>query len=373
MIYLDYAANTPVREEVLTVFAETSRKYIANPNSSHSLGLQAKERLDECTLRILTLLGVQEREIVYTSGATESNNLAIKGVAAAYKNRGRHIISTYLEHSSVNGALSFLQNTGYEVDYVELSKDGLVDLDHLKELLRADTILVSVCYVDSEAGLRQPIEEIGALLSGHPYCFFHVDATQAVGKIPVSFEGVDLFTFSPHKFYGLNGCGALIKKSSVLLEPMIHGGISTTAYRSGTPALSLVAATDEALFLAYTDLEKNLLCVKNLNDQLRAELRQFRNVRINSTLHSTPFILNISLPGVKIPAILAEFEKNDVFLSSKSACCAPNTISRPVYALTHDRKAAMSTLRISLSHLTTTQDIASFLEHFDNCCKKFAG
>ncbi|MPM35310.1 Cysteine desulfurase IscS [bioreactor metagenome] len=371
MIYLDYAANTPVRKEVLAVFEETSREYIANPNSSHSLGLQAKERLYACTQRTLALLGMPEREVVYTSGASESNNLAIKGIAGTYKNRGKHIISTYLEHSSVNGALSFLQNIGYEVDYVDINRDGLVDLNHLKALMRRDTILVSVCYVDSEVGLRQPIEEIGVLLSGYPECFFHVDATQAVGKIPVSLEGVDLFTFSPHKFYGLNGCGALVKKAPVMLEPLVHGGISTTPFRSGTPALSLIAAADEALFLACSDLEKNYAYVRSLNEQLRATLQQFRNVRINSTEHSIPFILNVSLPDVKIPAILVEFEKNEIYLSSKSACCAPNTIFRPVYALTHDRKAALSTLRVSLSHLTTEQEIARFLEKFAECLKKF--
>lgn len=371
MIYLDYAANTPVREEVLAAFNETSRNYPANPNSSHSLGLAAKKRLDECTRRTLALLGVPDFEVVYTSGASESNNLAIIGTAGAYKNRGKHIISTYLEHSSVNGALGVLQRQGYEIDFVEMTKDGLIDLENLSELLRGDTVLVSVCYVDSEIGLKQPVEKIGELLTGYPNCVFHVDATQAVGKIPVALKDVDLFTFSPHKFYGLNGSGALIKKKPVMLEPIIHGGVSTTPYRSGTPALSLVAASDEALSLAYMDLEKNLSYVKRLNNRLKLGLSQFGNIRINSTEHSIPFILNMSLPGVKIPEILSELEKNEIYLSSKSACCAPNTISRPVYALTHDRAAAMSTLRVSLGYLTTVEEIDSFLEHFEDCYRRF--
>lgn len=367
MIYLDYAANTPVRGEVLAVFEKTSREYIANPNSSHRLGELAKIRLDECTRRTLETLGVPEHEIVYTSGASESNNLAFKGVADKYKNRGKHIITTYLEHSSVNGAAAYLQNAGFEVEYVDITQEGIVDLNQLKELLRSDTILVSLCYVDSEIGLHQPIEQIGAILSAYPNCIFHVDATQAVGKIPVSLENVDLFTFSPHKFYGLNGCGALVKKPGVMLEPMLHGGISTTPYRSGTPALSLVAALDEALFLAVPDIEKNYVYVETLNETLRRELKQFENVRINSTANSTPFILNVSLLGMKVPALLQKLETYDIYLSSKSACCAPNTISRPVYALTKDKKAALSTLRISLSHLTTADEIDLFLERFEDC------
>ena len=338
MIYLDYAANTPVNEEVLATFCEVSRQYIANPNSPHPLGLLAKDRLDKCTKRILTLLSAPEYEVVYTSGASESNNLAIKGVADKYKKYGKHIITTYLEHSSVNGAVAALQNAGYEVDYVDINKDGLVDLTNLKELMRRDTTLVSVCYVDSEVGLRQPIDEIGALLSGYPNCYFHVDATQAVGKIPVSLENIDLLTFAPHKFYGLNGCGVLIKKLSVMLEPLIHGGVSWTPYRSGTPALALIAATEKALSLALSSLETNYAIVSDLNAKLREGLKQYPKVRFNSTAHSVPFILNLSLPGVKTEAFKAELEKSDIYLSTKSACCAPNTVSRPVYALTKDKK-----------------------------------
>ena len=222
MVYLDYAANTPVNEEVLQTFCDVSTAYIANPNSSHALGRAAKERLVQSTQKIAELLGVQESEIIYTSGASESNNLAVKGIAGAYKKQGKHIITTYLEHSSVTGAITALQNNGFEVDFVDILENGCVDLDHLKELLRQDTILVSICCVDSELGIRQPIAQIGELLSAYPHCFFHVDGTQAMGKIPVNLTNVDLYSFSPHKFYGINGCGVLIKKEPILLEPLIH-------------------------------------------------------------------------------------------------------------------------------------------------------
>jgi cysteine desulfurase len=372
MIYLDYAANTPVREEVLHTFAEVARAFIANPNSSHALGREAAQKLNEYTEQIKQILGAQAFEMVYTSGASESNNLAIKGIAKKYGKFGRHIITTYLEHSSVNGAIESLAKDGFEIDYVDITKEGLVDLSHLKELFRKDTVLVSICHVDSEIGLTQQINQIGELLLGYPNCHFHVDATQSVGKIPVPLEHIDLLTFAPHKFYGLNGCGVLLKKPDVQLEPLIHGGASTTLYRSGTPALALVASTAKALELAAEDMQKNLDYIRALNQTLRGALAKYTTMRINSTANSVPHILNVSMPGTNTQALLAELEKEDIFLSAKSACCAQGAISRPVFALTRDKKAALSTLRISLSHLTTADEVQAFLQNFTGCLKKLS-
>lgn len=371
MIYLDYAANTPADEQVINTFSEVSRDFIANPNSTHQLGKISAARLNESTIRISEILGVSESEIIFTSGASESNNTAIKGIAEHNKKYGKHIITTFLEHSSVNGAAGYLQNNGFEVDYVEITENGLVDLDNLKELLRESTILVSICYVDSEVGIIQQINKIGEILKDYPNCSFHVDATQAAGKIPVSFENVDLATLAPHKFYGLNGCGILIKKEKVVLEPLIHGGISTTAFRSGTPALGMIAAAEKALTLAYENLEQRFNYVKKLNDKLRKELIKYNSVKINSNENSVPFILNISIMKVNTELFKKELEDYDIYVSTKSACCAPNTASRSVYALTKDRKRALSTLRISLSHLTSENDMDLFLDVFDKCYKKF--
>jgi cysteine desulfurase len=372
MIYLDYAANTPVDPEVLETFCEVSRDYAANPNSPHQLGRMAGERLDAATKRIVHLLNLGKHEIIYTSGATESNNLAIKGIAQKNANTGRHIITTYLEHSSVNGAAAALQESGYEVDYVENGKDGLADLDSLRDLMRKDTVLVSICYVDSEAGVTQQIDEIGDLISHYPNCRYHVDATQAVGKIPISLRKADLFSFAPHKFYGLNGSGILVKKEDVPLEPQIHGGISTSPYRSGTPALGLIAATARALDLAMSSLDGRLSYVTGLNRKLRNALKGYKRVEINSPERSSPYILSISIPGVKTEELRAELEKYGVFLSNRSACCAPNTVSRPIYAITKDRRRALSPLRISLSHLTEESELDEFLNCFDACMNKFA-
>ncbi|BCN30479.1 cysteine desulfurase family protein [Anaeromicropila herbilytica] len=369
MIYLDYAANTPVNEEVLGNFVEITNHYIANPNSTHKLGRDAKELMDDATDKIASMLGVRTSEIIYTSGATESNNLAIKGIANQYKKFGKHIITTYLEHSSVTGAITALSNQGYEVDFVDILEDGSIDLVHLKELLREDTILVSFCYVDSEVGIIQDINAIHDVIKEYPNCHFHVDATQAIGKIPVNLKDIDLITFTAHKFYGLDGCGVLIKKDSVQLEPMIHGGISTTIYRSGTPTLALIASTRKAMELVMEPMDKNLEHVNMLNGLLRNRLSEYKKVRINSPINASPYILNISIPGVKSMEFQNELEKNDVYVSTKSACCQANTASRPVYALTKDRKVALSTIRVSLSHYTTKKEIEEFLTIFDGIYK----
>ncbi len=371
MIYLDYAANTPADEQVINTFCEVSKKYMANPNSSHKLGLLAAESLREATGNIARMLNVKENEIIYTSGASESNNLAIKGIAGQYKKFGKHIITTYLEHSSVNGAMEYLKNNGYEIDYVEINSNGLIDLQSLKDLIRNDTILISICYVDGEVGITQPINEIANMLSDYNHCYFHVDATQAVGKIPLSFDNVDLATFAPHKFYGLNGCGVLLKKENVLLEPLIHGGISTTAFRSGTPALNMIKSIETALSLAYSNLNEKYDYVKNINLKIRNKIEKYNNVRINSTEYSVPYILNISINKVNTEQFKTSLEEFEIYVSTKSACCAPNTVSRPVYAITKDRKRALSTLRISLSHLTSEDDVDKFLEKFDICYNKY--
>lgn len=367
MIYLDYAAHTPVDEAVLHTFCETARDYPANPSSPHPLGAAAKERLDAATQEIAALVNAKPEEILYTSGASESNNLAIKGAAHQYGTRGKHILTTWLEHSSVNGALASLAQEGYEIEYLNLMPDGQVDLTDLRAKLRKDTVLVSVCMVDSEVGLRQPVAEMKQILSEYPHCLFHVDAAQAAGKLPVSLHDADLITFAPHKFYGLIGSGVLLRRASVLLTPLIDGGISTTPFRSGTPALPHITATAKALSMALAERISWTAHVEALNHHLRDALSADPDVRINSTACSVPYILNISLPGVRAEKMQQALAEKEICLSTKSACCAPGTVSRPVFALTKDKKAALSTLRISLSHQTTEAEADAFLNAFAAC------
>lgn len=374
-LYLDYAANTPVDEEVLKTFNNATLKYFANPNATHGLGVEVNEKIIKITDEIINLFKENtclndNMEIVYTSGSSESNNLAIKGVAQSYKENGKHIISTFLEHSSVSSPLSYLKEQGYEIDIVGITSDGKVDVDELKRLIRDDTILVSVCYVDSEVGNVQPIQEIAEIVSKYPNCFLHVDATQAVGKTEVDFSSVDLISFAPHKFNGLNGFGGLLKKKDMVLEPLINGGASTTIYRSGTPVIGQICALEKALELTFDNFKKRYEYVNKLNEKLRSKLLSYDNVKINTVSKNNPYILNVSVNGIKAVDFKKKLEEYGVCISIKSACTVTITPSRIVMSMTHDRKRAFASWRISLSHLVTEKDIDKFLEIFDKCYKK---
>lgn len=365
MTYLDYSATTPVSDEVLESFCEVSRKYIGNPNSLHRLGTEANEMINKATNQIAKLLNVKPTEIIYTSGSSESNNLAIKGIAEKYKNRGNHIITTPFEHSSINGPLNYLSDNGFEVDIVKLDENGLVDIENLKSLIKDTTILVSINSVNSEIGLRQPIEEIGKILKEYPKLFFHVDMTQSIGKINIPLDNVDLMSFSAHKIYGIKGIGCLIKKEGINLEPMIHGGKSTTIYRSGTPATGLICSISKALRLALENLDEKYNHVLEINNYLKENLKKYENVYINSNDYSIPFMLNVSVIGIKPETLLHALEQDDIFISTQSACSSNTTLSKAVLSLTNDKKRAESSVRISLSALTTKEEIDTFLKSFD--------
>ncbi len=375
-IYLDYASNTPVDKDVLNTFNEITLKYFANPNSTHILGKVTNKKIQETTENIIKELSKkanldENMEIIYTSGSSESNNLAIKGIAKSYKENGKHIISTFLEHSSVSSPLTYLREQGYEIDIVNITNEGKVDLEHLKSLIRKDTILVSICYIDSEVGIVQPIEEIAKIVKEYPNCFFHVDCTQAVGKINIDLKNIDLISFAPHKFYGLNGFGALIKNKEIVLEPLINGGASTTIYRSGTPVIGQICALEKALEISFNNLEERKKYVKNINKKLRENLSKYKDVKINTISDENPFILNISVNGVKATEFKNKLEEYGVCISIKSACTITITPSRIVMAMTHDRKRALDSFRISLSHLVKESEINKFLEIFDKCYKYF--
>ena len=370
MIYLDYSANMPADPEVLEAFCTAERAFIGNANSNHVAGQQARSEMERAVQAIAARMGALPEEVILTSGASEANNLAIKGIARASRHVGRHIISTPLEHASVSGALTALQEQGWEIDLLDIRRDGTVDVEQLRTLLRKDTVLVAVGWVDSELGTVQPVPEIASLLKAFPQCRLHVDATQAVGKIPLSFEGVDTLSFAPHKFGGLNGSGVLLKRRGLVLEPLIHGGASTTIYRSGTPAVGLAVATARALELALENLEDRRAVVQAHNDRLRAALSAYPKLRINSPAGAVPHILNLSVEGVRGAAAQRALSARGVCVSVKSACSVGNTPSRAVYAVSHDRKNALNSWRISLSHRTTAAELDAFLSIFDECYRE---
>lgn len=369
MIYLDYSATTPVNKEVLETFNKVSLEFIGNPNSLHKLGVKSKDLIDSATIQMAELLGVKKEEIIYTSGASESNNLAIKGIALKYQNRGNKIITTELEHSSIYGPLGYLQKLGFEVIFAPLDEYGVVDVDALEKIIDDEVILVTISAVNSETGLWQPIKKIGKMLKNYPKCFFHTDMTQCIGKYPINtdyFENIDLASFSAHKIYGLKGIGCLIKKDGINLEPLIHGGKSTTIYRSGTPATALIASFSKALRLIL-DIKNKYSYALELKEKIITHLEKYSDVFINSNNHCVPHILNLSVIGVKPETMLHALEEYDIYISTQSACSSNNAKSKAVFALTNDEKRATSSIRISLSYLTTEVEIDSFLAAFDKC------
>ena len=366
MTYLDYSATTPVDKEVLDTFVKAS-KFIGNPNSLHSLGTKAKHLIDASTNQIASILNVKPNEIIYTSGASESNNTIIKAMEK-FQNRGKHIITTELEHSSIYAPLKQLETKGFKIDYVPL-ENGLVKLDELEKMLSDDTVLVTIAMVSSETGIRQPIEEIGKMLKKYPKIIFHSDITQAVGKIKFDLTDVDAASFSAHKFFGFKGIGVLYKKEHLIIEPLIAGGKSTTTFRSGTPPTELIASTAKALRLSYENIDNDILKVKKYNETLKEKLSKYSNVSINSNKNSIPHILNISVKGIKPETLLHSLESYDVYISTQSAC-STGIASKSVLALTGNKEKASTSIRISISKKTSEEDIQNFLKAFDESYKK---
>mgnify|MGYP004527543145 FL=1 len=372
MVYLDYAASTPVDKRVLDKYYSTMLECFANPNSSHRLGLLAKEKIDKASLKIAKYFHIKPTEIIYTSGSSEANNLAIKGIAKRYKSYGKHILISSLEHNSIIASATSLQEEGFEIELIPVNNKGYIDIDILKEMIREDTILVSVTSVDSEIGLRQPIEEIAKIIKEKKHCFFHTDASQSIGKVDIDYKDVDLVTVAPHKFYGQLGIGLLIRKENVGLKPQIDGGKSTTIYRAGTPDVAGIVAVSEAIEIALSNLDNRYKYIKNISEIIKEKLKKYDGVVINNTINSIPYTINFSLKGVKAQQVAKLFSDHEIYVSAKTSCCPVTTPSKLVYALTHDKSLATSSIRVSLSHLTTMDEVLEFLKVFDiiykECC-----
>ena len=373
MIYLDYSATTPISYDVLDSYNKASRDYMGNPNSLHSLGVKSKVLLNSATRQICDLLNIQEDELIYTSGATEANNMALKGVALAYAKKGKHIVVSKLEHPSIYRICEYLETIGYEISYVDNDSEGLIDFEDLKSKIREDTILVSICAVNSEVGIRQPLKTLRQIIKKeNPNTIFHSDITQAIGKVAVNLHDIDLASMSGHKIFGPKGIGFLYKKESVNIVPLIHGSGKFTDLRGGTPPLPLIVALSKAIRIALNDLEKREEHVALLNDRICKELSKYNDVIINKTKYSIPHILNVSLLNIKPETFIHAMEEDEVYLSTNTACSSGD-LSSSVMTIYNDRKRATSTIRISLSYVTTNEEISKFLNLFKVEYKNLTG
>ncbi len=365
MLYLDYSATTPVDERVLDSYCKVTRDFIGNANSIHNLGVKSKELLIGATNQIADILNCHPKEIIFTSGASESNTTAIKGVAFKYANRGKHIITSKLEHKSVLEVMGFLSNIGYEVDFVNILDNGQIDLKHLEELIRDDTILISICAVNSETGFKQPLKTIRQVINKkNPNVIFHSDLTQALGKTKFYLNDLDLASFSSHKIYSPKGIGILYKKRDLQIDTLIYGTTANCPFRGGTPALPLIVSFSKAMRLISDKLDANIKKCEKLKAELIKGLEKYP-IQINSNELCVPQIVNFSLIKIKSETFVHALEKYEVYVSTTTACSSLEE-SVVLRELSHGNKDISTTsIRVSLSHLTSMEDIHEFLKIFD--------
>lgn len=360
-IFLDYSATTPVDPRVAEKMIPWLTEHFGNPASrSHAYGWEADAAVEEAREQVAALVGADPREIVWTSGATESNNLAIKGAANFYAGKGKHLITLKTEHKAVLDTMRELERQGFEVTYLDVQDNGLLDLDVFKAALRPDTILVSVMFVNNEIGVIQPIAEIGEICRERGIVF-HVDAAQATGKVEIDLDKlkVDLMSFSAHKTYGPKGIGALYvrRKPRVRIEAQMHGGGHERGMRSGTLATHQIVGMGEAFRLAREEFAAESQRIRALRDKLLAGLQDMEEVYINGDMSQrVPHNLNISFAYVEGESLIMAIK--DVAVSSGSACTSASL--EPSYvlrALGRNDELAHSSIRFTLGRFTTEADI----------------
>ena len=360
-IYLDNNATTPMDPRVLEAMLPYFTQHFGNAASrSHPFGWAAEEAVDFAREQIAQLIGADEREIIFTSGATESNNLALKGVADMYARKGDHLVTVVTEHKAVIDAARALERQGKRVTWLKVNNEGLIDLNELEEAVTEQTVLVSVMFANNEIGVIQPIKEIAAIAHRKGALFF-TDATQAVGKIPVNVEelGIDLMAFTGHKMYGPKGIGALYvrRKPRVRLEAQMHGGGHERGMRSGTLNVPGIVGFGRACQLCAEDMLKDAAHTSALRDHLERELSKLEETYVNgSRQHRLPHVTNISFKYVEGEGLLMGFK--DIAVSSGSACTSASL--EPSYvlkALGLDDELAHSSIRFGLSRFTTREEI----------------
>ncbi|RMD71722.1 MAG: IscS subfamily cysteine desulfurase [Gammaproteobacteria bacterium] len=362
-IYLDYSATTPVDERVAEKMARylTRDGIFGNPASrSHPFGWQAEEAVEEARRQVAETVNADPKEIIWTSGATESDNLAIKGAAQFYQKKGRHIVTCKTEHKAVLDTCRYLERQGFEVTYLEPEPSGLIDLKKLEEALRDDTVLVSIMHVNNEIGVIQDIEAIGEMTRDRKI-LFHVDAAQSVGKVPIDLQRmkVDLMSFSAHKVYGPKGIGALYvrRKPRVRLEAQMHGGGHERGFRSGTLPTHQIVGMGEAFRIAAEEMAAENERIRRLRDKLLEGIREMEEVYINGDLiHRVPHNLNVSFNFVEGESLIMALK--DIAVSSGSACTSASL--EPSYvlrALGRNDELAHSSIRFTLGRYTTEEEI----------------
>ncbi|SEK31594.1 cysteine desulfurase [Carnobacterium iners] len=375
MIYFDNSATTSVNEEVLQTIIEVTKNINGNPSSMHEIGNKSAALIHQSRTQIASLLAVSPEEIFFTSGGTEGDNWAVKGTAIEKKNYGNHIITTTIEHPAVSESIYQLEQFGFEVTYLSVDKDGIISVKDLEKAIRKDTILVSVMAVNNEVGSLQPIEEIGEVLKNYPTIHFHVDAVQAIGKIPLLLgpqSRIDIAVFSSHKFHGPKGAGFIYLKKGRKIAPLFNGGGQENRMRSGTENVAGIAATGKALRLILTDSVNKQEKQRKIRDYLMNELASYKKVMLFSTKAGAPHILCFALKGIRGEVLLHAFENELIYISTTSACSSKNKKSSGTLSAMHiPNTLAVDAVRVSLSDTNTLEEAKQFLSVFKVLYKKF--
>lgn len=370
MIYLDNSATTKPYAEAMDTYRTVSEQFFANPSSLHKLGGKSETLLSRSREQAASLLGVEKKEIVFTSGGTEGNNLAVKGAALAYRQRGRHLITTSVEHASVLNAFRQLEKLGFEVTYLPVDRACRVSFEDFIKAYRDDTILVSIMHVNNEVGTIQPIQEIAEFLKTRPTTVFHVDHVQGFSKVPLHLatDGIDLCTLSGHKFHGPMGTGILYVRKGTLLSPLFSGGGQEDQRRSGTENLPGICGMVRALRMTMECEEKGILHLAALQNRLRDGLSRIDGTVVHTPqTGAAPHIVNVSLDGIKSEVLVHALEENEIYVSTKSACSSKDSgASTVLLSMGVPEDEAKEAIRISTAFETTPEEIDGFLSALSN-------
>ena len=363
MIYLDYAASSPLSEQALQRLQETLPLF-GNPSSNHAYGRKLNREIDDARLAILKAFALSPStyRVIFVSSATEGNNLALKGIAKQYRNRGTKILSSVLEHPSVTNPLMALKKDGFDVSFLPVDNEGKVSLKRLEESMDKQTILVSLIGTNNEVGSVNDLPAIASIVAKYPKAYLHMDMTQAVGKTAFDYSLLDLFTCSAHKFGGPKGVGLLIAKKNIVFSPLLDGGEQEYGFRSSTLNYPGIMATKEALTEAMGKQKENEAKARSLWRFLYEELSKNPEIVVNSTSDSSPFIFNFSLLHKKASVLVEALSEEGIYVSSVSACNSKQEpVSNVLLAMGKSEDLARNSIRLSFGEKTTLEEVKGFL------------
>lgn len=372
MIFFDNASTTLPAPEVLKAYTETAQNDYGNPSSTHAFGREANRLLETARHSLAEDFGVAKtHRVVFLSGATEANNFFLRGVAMRYQNRGKRILTSNVEHPSVRNVCQELEKEGFEVVYLPVNAKGYVEPKTLEEAMDSKTILVSIMAVNNETGAISPLEEMAKIVHRYPKAYFHVDATQAVGKENIPWQDIDAFSFSGHKIHGLKGTGALLLRSSIMPSPLHIGGGQEGGLRSGTVDVPGAVSLALAVHIAHRKRQENFAHVKAIHDELWNYLSQNPEVRLNSSLEGSPYILNFSLLHKKASVVVEALSHDGIYVSSVSACSSKGEpISYVLEAMGKSEGDARNSIRLSFDASSTLEEAKIFEQTFQTILER---